>query len=228
MAPPAVRLLQCASSRTGVPTEAGPLLTLTLTLTLALALTTPHQVSLLGLGAFASFLVAKNGLLITSAAEASQGNLSGVPPGDLPLGPAESSGELSGETSTWTVVIVAAANAAAMAVAICLRLLTYTVADPSKAQRVGARGWTALVLLGLAIVALVAATSPVDPTVAGKAQAASSPLISAASPLELLELAWVGLAPPLMGFLMATINGNANPDSNPNRNSLPLTLKVIP
>ena len=194
--------------------------------------------SLLGLGAFASFLVAKNGLLITSAAEASQGNLSGAPLGDRPLGSAEPSGELSGEASTWTVVIVAAANAAAMAVAICLRLLTYTVADPSKAQRVGARGWTALVLLGLAIVALVAATSnpsPVDPTVAGKAQAASSPLISAASPLisaasplELLELAWVGLAPPLMGFLMATINGNANPDSNPNRNSLTLTLTVIP
>ena len=180
--------------------------------------------SLLGLGAFASFLVAKNGLLITSAAEASQGNLSGAPPGDRRLESAEA-GELSGEASTWTVVIVAAANAAAMAVAICLRLLTYTVADPSKAQRVGARGWTALVLLGLAIVALVAATSnpsPVDPTVAGKAQAASSPLISAASPLisaasplELLELAWVGLAPPLMGFLMATINGNANPDSKP-------------
>ena len=194
--------------------------------------------SLLGLGAFASFLVAKNGLLITSAAEASQGNLSGAPLGDRPLGSAEPSGELSGEASTWTVVIVAAANAAAMAVAICLRLLTYTVADPSKAQRVGARGWTALVLLGLAIVALVAATSnpsPVDPTVAGKAQAASSPLISAASPLisaasplELLELAWVGLAPPLMGFLVATINGNANPDSNPNRNSLTLTLTVIP
>ena len=201
--------------------------------------------SLLGLGAFASFLVAKNGLLITSAAEASQGNLSGAPLGDRRLESAEPSGELSGEASTWTVVIVAAANAAAMAVAICLRLLTYTVADPSKAQRVGARGWTALVLLGLAIVALVAATSnpsPVDPTVAGKAQAAASPLISAASPLisaasplisaasplELLELAWVGLAPPLMGFLMATINGNANPDSNPNRNSLTLTLTVIP
>ena len=84
----------------------------------------------------------------------------------------------------------------------------------------GARGWTALLLLGLATVAIVAATSdpsptdPTDPTAAAEAQVASSPeisaaspLISAASPLELLDLAWLGIAPPLMGFLVATING---------------------
>jgi hypothetical protein len=86
----------------------------------------------------------------------------------------------------------------------------HTFSDPSKAQRVGARGWTALLLLGLVIVALVAATrdpSPSDPKVTAEAQAASSPLISAASPLELFELAWLGLVPPLIGFLVATING---------------------
>ena len=75
--------------------------------------------------------------------------------------------------------------------------------------------------------AIVAATSdpsptdPTDPTVAAEAQAAASqetsaasplisaasPLISAASPLELLDLTWLGIAPPLMGFLVATING---------------------
>jgi len=169
-------------------------------------------VSLLGLGAFAS-------LLIANAAEASQRNLSGEPPGGPPVGlSGEPLGELSGEAaSTWTVVIVAVANASAMAVAICLRLLVHTVSDPSKAQRVGARGWTALLLLGLVIVALVAATSdpsPSDPKVTAEAQAAlsplisaASPLVSAASPLELLELAWLGLAPPLMCFLVATING---------------------
>ena len=88
--------------------------------------------SLLGLGAFASFLIAKNGLLITSATEAAQGNLSAEhTSGGSPAGP---SGELPGEASTWTVVIVAAVNAAAMAVAICLRLLTHTVSDPAKAH----------------------------------------------------------------------------------------------
>ena len=108
-----------------------------------------------------------------------------------------------------------------MAAAICLRLLAPTVFDPAKAQRVSAMGWTALVLLGLAIVA--ASTSDPDPrdsTVAAEAQAAASPPISAASPptsaasppildaspLEQLELTCLGLASPLMGFLVTYLS----------------------
>lgn len=175
---------------------------------------------LLGLGAFASFLIAKNGLLITSAADTSQGNLStAVPPGSPPVRP--SGGELSGGVSTWTVVTIAEATMVAMAATICLRLLAPTAFDPAKAQRVSARGWTALVLLGLAIIAATSDPGPTDSTVAVKAQASSSPPISAASPpisaasplilgvspLELLELTCLGLASPLTGFLVATING---------------------
>lgn len=178
------------------------------------------HVSLLGLGAFASFLIAKNGLLITSAADTSQGNLStAVPPGSPPVRP--SGGELSGGVSTWTVVTIAEATMVAMAATICLRLLAPTAFDPAKAQRVSARGWTALVLLGLAIIAATSDPDPTDSTVAVKAQASSSPPISAASPpisaasplilgvspLELLELTCLGLASPLTGFLVATING---------------------
>ena len=185
--------------------------------------------SLLGLGAFASFLVAKSGLLITSAAGTSQGNqTTAVPAGGPPV--RLFGGELSGDASTWMVVTVAEASMVAMAAAICLRLLAPTVFDPAKAQRVSAMGWTALVLLGLAIVAATSDPDPTDSTVAAEAQAASSPPISAASPpildaspLEQLELTCLGLASPLMGFLVATINGNANPNPNPNVDPNPIT-----
>ena len=107
-----------------------------------------------------------------------------------------------------------------MAAAICLRLLAPTVFDPAKAQRVSAMGWTALVLLGLAIVAATSDPDPTDSTVAAEAQAASSPPISAASPpisaasppildaspLEQLELTCLGLASPLMGFLVTYLS----------------------
>jgi len=92
-----------------------------------------------------------------------------------------------------------------MALAIGLRVLLHTVTEPHKAQRVGARGWTAavlLVLLGLALEALLAfqATSEPDAAVQAGEQGEQPPPSA-------LELAWGGVAPPLLGFLIATING---------------------